>query len=50
MKETEKKKPIRTIPSGVWESSRPKNNTENDKNNNTTDLQQNGYPVKTNKQ
>jgi len=46
MKVTDKKKPVNTIPKGVWESSRPEN--EKNKNSITTDLQGNGYP--TNKQ
>lgn len=50
MKITEKKKPVKTIPDGVWESSRPgkyKGQEENKKDtfNKTTDLQGNGYPV-----
>ena len=47
MKITKKKKPIKTIPDGVWESSRPvsdkgKTNTAT----NSTDIQGNGYPKK----
>lgn len=42
MKITDKKKPINTIPSGVWEGSKPVNDKDNT--NNTTDLQGNGYP------
>lgn len=42
MKVTDKKKPVNTIPSGVWESSKPVN--DKNKTNNTTDLQGNGYP------
>lgn len=52
MKITEKKKPVQTIPKGVWESSRPGRNTEKGQvhvSNKTTDLQGNGYPVKENK-
>ncbi len=47
MKESEKKKPIHTIPDGVWESSRPKTENNNTKNTSTpsTDLQGNGYPI-----
>lgn len=45
MKSTEKKKPIKTLPDGIWESSSPEPN-EN-KNNITTDLQGNGYPLPT---
>lgn len=49
MKITEKKKPVKTIPDGVWESSRPdRYNKKDDKKKNTfsktTDLQENGYP------
>lgn len=50
MKEAEKDKPVRTIPNGVWEASRPgkeENKSEaqyvNEK---TTDAQGNGYPVR----
>lgn len=43
MKITDKKKPVPTIPSGVWESSNPVN--DKDKINNATDLQGNGYPT-----
>ncbi|MBD5465078.1 MAG: hypothetical protein HDR22_04570 [Lachnospiraceae bacterium] len=52
MKITDKKKPIDTIPKGVWESSRPvrdkkKNNTATP----SADQQGNGYPIeKQNKQ
>lgn len=45
MKSTDKDKPIKTIPDGVWESN---HSTENKKEKNptiTTDLQGNGYPV-----
>ncbi len=49
MKESEKKKPVKTIPDGVWESSRPVK-TKKDKNDEpftpSTDLQGNGYPFK----
>lgn len=47
MKITDKKKPTPTIPSGVWESSRPNENKDKDKTTNsiTTDLQGNGYPL-----
>lgn len=44
MKITEKKKPIKTIPEGVWESSRI-DNGEATTLSKTTDLQGNGYPV-----
>ena len=43
MKVTDKKKPVNTIPSGVWESSKPVNGK--DKTTTTTDLQGNGYPA-----
>ncbi len=49
MKKTDKKKPIATIPSGVWESSRPKNKADADKSTRSTDAQWNGYPTKNNK-
>ena len=52
MKITEKKKPVQTIPKGVWESSRSGRNTDKGQDrpsNKTTDLQGNGYPVKENK-
>ena len=46
MRETEKKKPISTIPRGVWEAGRPENNDRKTvgKLSETTDLQGNGYP------
>lgn len=45
MKITDKKKPVRTIPNGVWESSRPAPNKKNQNTaSETTDLQGNGYP------
>lgn len=37
-----KKEEIKTIPAGVWESSRPKKTKEEGS---TTDLQGNGYPA-----
>ena len=46
MKVIDKKKPVHTIPNGVWESSRPQ--PERDKKENptlTTDMQGNGYPT-----
>lgn len=51
MKITDKKKPVQTIPKGVWESSRPPAYKDTGKetgqpSNKTTDLQGNGYPVK----
>lgn len=48
MKITDKKKPINTIPKGVWESSRPAQEKRT-KSTPTTDLQGNGYPVKQSK-
>lgn len=45
MKITDKKKPVHTIPQGVWESSRPTENKDKSTNSTTTDLQGNGYPV-----
>lgn len=44
MKVTDKKKPVKTIPNGVWESSRP-SKSEKDKNSASVDLQGNGYPM-----
>lgn len=44
-KPVDKKKPIHTIPDGVWESSPAEQNKKKDKNDLTTDLQGNGYPV-----
>lgn len=51
MKITDKKKPVQTIPKGVWESSRPRPYKDNDGRqenvlSKTTDLQGNGYPGK----
>ncbi len=51
MKITDKKKPVNTIPKGVWESSNPITN-KNEKPTTptlTTDLQGNGYPTKQSK-
>ena len=49
MKEAEKDKPVRTIPNGVWEGSRPgkqENQSETRYvNKQTTDAQGNGYPI-----
>lgn len=39
---TDKNKPIKTIPEGVWESSRPTD--KRNKCSKSTDLQGNGYP------
>lgn len=51
MKFTDKKKPVKTIPHGVWESSRPKQPRDKDNPSSpTTDLQGNGYPTPTNRQ
>ncbi|MBR1930020.1 MAG: hypothetical protein IJ833_00900 [Lachnospiraceae bacterium] len=47
MKITDKKKPINTVPDGVWEADRP-DSDKRDKNSElsaTTDLQGNGYPT-----
>ncbi len=50
MKITDKKKPVKTIPDGVWESSRPQNkNNDTNTSSKTTDLQGNGYPQNHNK-
>ncbi len=43
MKITDKKKPVKTVPKGVWEGSRPEKNKTNPETL-TTDLQGNGYP------
>lgn len=48
MKLTDKKKPINTVPKGVWESSRPTQDKKG-KSTPTTDLQGNGYPVQQSK-
>lgn len=47
MKITDKKKPINTIPNGVWESSHPVKDKPKGKDpfTPTTDLQGNGYPT-----
>lgn len=50
MKFTDKDKPIKAIPKGVWESSRP--DSDKEKSNAATesaDLQGNGYPQKSSK-
>ena len=44
MKITDKKKPVNTIPKGVWESSRDNQNKTNNHSDVATDLQGNGYP------
>lgn len=46
MKSDKSDKPIDTIPKGVWESSRPRNDKNKSKCTVTTDLQGNGYPEK----
>lgn len=48
MKITESNMPVKTIPQGVWESSRPDNNKDKENKKSptkTNDLQGNGYPV-----
>ena len=45
MKITDKKKPVKTIPAGVWESSRPNQNKKKTVSSSSTDMQGNGYPV-----
>ncbi len=46
MKPVDYKKPVNTIPDGVWESSRPENgHGKNQQSTTTTDLQGNGYPA-----
>ncbi|MDO5155607.1 MAG: hypothetical protein Q4D51_06545 [Eubacteriales bacterium] len=49
MKITDKKKPVSTIPDGVWESSRPNEDEHQERMQMkaSTDLQGNGYPEKT---
>lgn len=42
MKITDKKKPVHTIPDGVWESGKAQKDSET--NAVTTDEQENGYP------
>lgn len=50
MKINDKKKPVNTIPKGVWESSRPeKDKEQTSSSTQTTDLQGNGYPGKQSK-
>lgn len=47
MKFADKDKPIKTMPKGVWESSRPDSNKEKASSaTESTDLQGNGYPKK----
>ena len=48
MKKNKKKKPVSTMPKGVWEGSNPvnhKDNRDNASSTASTDLQGNGYPV-----
>lgn len=47
MKMTDKKKPINTMPEGIWESTNPAKNKPKKKGSCsvTTDLQGNGYPT-----
>ncbi len=46
MKAVDYKKPVSTIPEGVWESSRPNGKSNQDQQcTQTTDLQGNGYPT-----
>jgi len=49
MKSTDKDKSIKTIPKGVWESSRPEKDDNSGKSSASTDLQGNGYPPKQSK-
>ena len=44
MKSTDKDKPVKTLPHGVWESSHPEKK-ENKNSSPSTDLQGNGYPL-----
>ena len=47
MKITDKKKTVKTIPDGVWESSRPiSGKNKSDSAVKSTDIQENGYPKK----
>ena len=50
MKITNKNGQINTIPDGIWESSPPEEDYEPNKNDITTDLQGNGYPLNEEKQ
>lgn len=47
MKMTDKKKPIKTMPDSIWESSNPIKDKSRPESTSTvtTDLQGNGYPV-----
>ena len=44
MKMSDTKKPVKTIPNGVWESEKPHKSDTKSHGNNVTDLQGNGYP------
>ena len=47
MKITDKKKAVKTIPDGVWESSRPASDkNKSDSTAQSTDIHGNGYPKK----
>ena len=47
MKMTDKKKAVKTIPDGVWESSRPASDkNKSDSTAKSTDIQGSGYPKK----
>ena len=45
MKLTEKKKPVSTVPKGVWESSRPLHEENREERSPSVDMQKKGYPV-----
>lgn len=45
MKITDKKKPVDTVPKGVWEASRPVTDKQPDTSTPVSDLQGNCYPV-----
>lgn len=45
MKSVDKKKPVHTIPEGVWESSRPAQEQNEKEYSSALDLQGNGYPA-----
>ncbi len=44
MKITDKKKPVNTVPKGVWESTHPEHGKKKTTVTPVTDLQGNGYP------
>lgn len=46
MKFSEKKKPVSTVPKGVWEGSRPLQKQEKPTAAPSTDMQGNGYPAR----